>query len=83
MVGSAGTTSTAGSDTFIGNTAAGVLTLTSLDSIDGGNNTDSLTISVTGGAVDLTAAVGAKIVSVENVTVSAVGAIIQFVGHEG
>ena len=84
MVGSAGTTSTAGSDTFIGNTAAGVLTLTSLDSIDGGNNTDSLTISVTGGAVDLTAAVGAKIVSVENVTVSAVGAVtIDSTGYTG
>jgi S-layer protein len=75
LIGSLGTTSTAGNDTFVGNTAAGALTLTSLDNIDGGNGTDSLSIAVTGGAVDLTAAVGAKINSIENVTVSAVGAV--------
>jgi len=84
LVGSLGTTSTGGNDTFIGNTAAGALTLTSLDNIDGGNGTDSLTIAVTGGAVDLTAAVGAKINSIENVTVSAVGAVtVNSTGYTG
>jgi len=73
-----------GNDTFTGNTSAGALTLTSLDEIDGGGGTDSLTISVTGGAVDLTAAVGAKINSIENVVVSAVGAVtINSTGYTG
>jgi len=73
-----------GNDTFTGNTSAGALTLTSLDDIDGGGGTDSLTISVTGGAVDLTAAVGTKINSIENVVVSAVGAVtINSTGYTG
>jgi len=73
-----------GNDTFTGNTSAGALTLTSLDEIDGGGGTDSLTIAVTGGAVDLTTAVGAKINSIENVVVSAVGAVtVNSTGYVG
>jgi S-layer protein len=73
-----------GNDVLTGNTAAGLLALTSLDNIDGGAGNDSLSISVTGGAVDLTTAVGAKLNSIENVTVSAVGAVtVNSTGYTG
>jgi S-layer protein len=57
-------TGTAANDTFIGNTTAGNVALTSLDAINGGAGTDSFTISATG-AIDTTAAVGATVSNIE------------------
>jgi S-layer protein len=67
-------TGSAGNDTFIGNTAAGAVTLTSLDAIDGGNGDDTLSITAVG-AIDTTAAVGATVTGIENVDLVATTAI--------
>lgn len=67
-------TGTAGNDTFIGNTAAGAVTLTSLDAINGGAGTDTLQITAVG-AIDTTAAVGASVSGIENVDLVATTAI--------
>jgi S-layer protein len=65
---------TANNDTFVGNTDAGALAFTSLDTIDGGAGTDSLNISVIG-AVDTTAVVGASVKNIEKVTITSTGAV--------
>ena len=76
-------TGTAGSDTITGNTALAALTLTSLDSIDGGAGVDTLNISVTG-AANLTAAVGSSISNVETLNLSSTGAVtIDATGYTG
>jgi S-layer protein len=76
-------TGTAGSDTITGNTALAALTLTSLDSIDGGAGADTLNIAVTG-AANLTAAVGSSISNVETLNLSSTGAVtIDATGYTG
>lgn len=63
-----------GNDTFIGNTDAGAVTLTSLDAIDGGAGNDSLTISATA-AIDTTSAIAATVKNIESATLTSTSTI--------
>ena len=60
-----------GNDTFIGNNTAGTaLTLTALDSIDGGAGIDTLNITVSGAAIDTTTATNAVVTNIELVNIT-------------
>lgn len=61
-------TGTSGNDTFVGNTSAGVLGLTTLDNIDGGQGNDALNLTVDG-AIDTTANVSTVVKNVETINV--------------
>jgi len=67
---------TAGNDTFVGNTnATKDQTLTTLDSIDGGAGTDTLTVVSADTALDLSLATGAIVKNVENISLTSAGTI--------
>jgi S-layer protein len=59
----------AGDDTFVGNLADNTNAFTSLDALDGGLGTDSLTITVAA-AIDTATAVGATVKNIENASIT-------------
>lgn len=82
LVGSAGTTSTAGNDTINAvidaTLATPTTTWTALDSIDGGAGTDTMKISA---ITDVAAPTGATVTNVENVTLQAAAKIGTFTAN--
>jgi S-layer protein len=64
----------ANSDTFVANTDAGALTLTSLDSLDGGAGNDSLTAAIVGN-LDTTTAVATSIKNIESANLTSTGTV--------
>ena len=73
MVGSSGTTSTAGADSFVGSYLADAATGTTLnagDNLNGGAGTDTFTISVSGASTAAQAITSVTLNSVERVLVS-------------
>ena len=64
----------AGDDTIIGNSATGVQTLGALDSVDGGEGTDSLSVTATADIASISPA-GSTIKNVENITLISNGSV--------
>jgi S-layer protein len=64
----------AGDDTIIGNSATGVQTLGALDTVDGGEGTDSLSVTATADIASISPA-GSTIKNVENITLISNGSV--------
>ena len=64
----------AGDDTIIGNSATGVQTLGALDTVDGGEGTDSLSVTATAD-IDSISPAGSTIKNVENITLISNGSV--------